>query len=221
MQDQAALLKRAIIQGVSERYERELSASKAQVRCSDAHMDKMSEILGFDVKSMQKKAARKGVIAALLLAAALAIGSLTVYANREKIRDLLIQVFEKYIILEFTEEQVSPIVTEYYEVGYIPEGYELIRERYNSGDISYRWMNENEETLTFAQYNLNVGIQYDAELSDYSILNHKECKILCVKHENSVSYTWTDGKYALDIHDMTCLPIEEILKIIDSIHPKK
>ncbi len=221
MQDQAALLKRAIIQGVSERYERELCACKAQVRCSDAHMEKISEILGVDVRSINKRSTRKVVIAALLLAAALAIGSLTVYANREKIRDLFIQIFEKYIILDFTEEQVSPDITEIYEVGYIPEGYELIRERYNSGDIFYRWMNENEETLTFAQYNLNVCIQYDAELSDYSIINHKGCKILCVRHETSVSYTWTDGKYALYIYDRSFLSEEEILKIIDSIHPKE
>lgn len=222
MQDQAALLKRAIIQGVSERYERELCACKAQVRCSDAHMEKMSEILGVDVRSINKRSTRKVVIAALLLAAALAIGSLTVYANRDKIREFFLQFYEDHIELEFSGgESPRGEFAENYVIGYMPEGYQLIRRIQYSSKIQYKWKNQNEKMVSFMQMDLDTDIRYSGNGENLTIIEHGEYQIIKVDYGHAVTYTWNDGKYILDIYDETYLPIEEIYKIIDSIHPKE
>ena len=217
MQDQAALLKRAIIQGVSERYERELCACQAQVRCSDAHMEKMSEILGVDVRSINKRSTRKVVIAALLLAAALAIGSLTVYANREKIRDLFIQIFEEYISLEFSGEQPPAHITEFYEIGYLPPNYILSVKEISSTGTYYVWTNESDQSITFCQTLLNTDIRCDADVADIRIINHGDLEIHLIQYDNVSYYVWNDGKYVMDIYDQSDLAIDEIMKIIDGI----
>lgn len=216
-QNCAVLLKRAIIEGVNERYEKELAESKESVACSQEHLQNMSEILGFDVQKAQKLRKRNVVAAAVILAAALAVGSLTVYANREQIREFFIQVFEEYIVLEFPGKQVQGGVAENYRVGYVPEGYTLTKEERSTMHTYYEWNNEEGQILSFFQMSLNAESRYDGENSNTEIIEHNGLQVFCFQHQNYVSYTWNDGKYALDIHDWTKLPVEEIFKMIESI----
>ena len=214
----AVLLKRAIIEGVSERYDIELAQSKENVASSQAHYQKMSEILGFDARKSQKQHNHKIIAAAIILAATLAIGSLTVYAYREQIREFFIRVYEEYIVLEFKGEQVQGSVTEHYRVGYVPEGYSMKKEEFSILDTYYEWNNEKGQVLSFFQTSLNAEFRYDGENSHTEIIEHNGLQILCVHHRSHISYTWNDGKYALDIHDWAKLPLEEIFKMIDSIY---
>ena len=214
----AVLLKRAIIEGVSERYDIELAQSKENVACSQAHYQKMSEILGFDARKSQKQHNHKIIAAAIILAATLAIGSLTVYAYREQIREFFIRVYEEYIVLEFKGEQVQGGVSEHYQVGYVPEGYTLTKEERSGMHTKYEWTNGEGETLTFSQISLNTEFREDAEYSSYTIIEHNGTQIWCTQYRDAVSYLWNDGRYVITIFDQTMLPLEEIFKMIDSIY---
>lgn len=216
-QEQATLLKRALIQGVSERYDAELAESKKSVACSQAHLLKMSEILGFDVQKAQRARRRKRVAAAIILAAALAIGSLTAYGYREQIRDFFIQIYEEYIVLEISGEQMSSTITEPYEVRYIPNGYVMIKEDFTRMHTYYEWVNDTNKILSFSQFGLGADINLNGEDGNMIVIEHNDLHIYCIQYDDSISYTWNDGKYILDIHDRTLLPLEEILLIIDSI----
>ena len=216
-QNSAVLLKRAIIEGVSERYDIELAQSKENVACSQAHYQRMSEILGFDARKSQKQHNHKIIAAAIILAATLAIGSLTVYAYREQIREFFIRVYEEYIVLEYKGEQVQGGVSEHYQVDYVPEGYTLTKEERSGMHTKYEWENGEGETLTFSQRSLNTEFRYDGDNTTTDIIEHNGLQIFCVQHQNYVSYTWNDGKYALDIHDCSKLTLEEIFKMIESI----
>ena len=213
----AVLLKRAIIEGVSERYDIELAQSKENVACSQAHYQKMSEILGFDARKSQKQHNRKIIAAAIILAATLAIGSLTVYAYREQIREFFIRVYEEYIVLEFRGEQVQGGVSEHYQVGYVPEGYTLTKNELTKMETYYEWQNDKGHILYFNQRSLNTEFRFDAENSISDYIEHNGLQIMRVQHQDYVSYTWNDGKYALDIHDCSKLTLEEIFKMIESI----
>ena len=215
--DQETLLKRAIIQGVSERYAYDLSVTKKSICCSENHLQRMSEILGFDVQKAQKVRKRRMIAATIILAAALAIGSLTVYSYREQIRDFLIQVFEEYIVLEFEGDQTPATIEQHYQVGYMPEGYTLTKELHSVMDTKYEWENEIGQTITFAQGRLNTEFRYDGEHGSATEIEHNGLRIWCKENEGAMSYTWNDGKYAMHIYDRTMLPLEEILMIIDSI----
>lgn len=216
-QEQATLLKRALIQGVSERYDAELAESKKSVACSQAHLLKMSEILGFDVQKVQRARRRKRVAAAIILAAALAIGTLTVCANRDQIRDFFIQIYEEYIVMVFPGEQQTEVLTEHYKVGYVPDGYKLSMEHKDSFSTKCEWQNEDGLTITFLQMSLNSELRYDGEHGSSAIIEHNGLEIYCRIDEDFASYTWNDGMYVYDIYDRTILPVEEILKMIDSV----
>lgn len=218
-QEQATLLKRALIQGVSERYDAELAENKKSVACSQAHLLKMSEILGYDVQKTQK--VRKIIAAAIILAAALAIGTLTVCANRDQIRDFFIQVYEGYIVLKISGDPMSSTITEHYEVKYIPNGYVMIKEDFTILNTYYEWVNDTNKTLSFSQWSLGADINLNGEDGNMIVIEHNDLHIYCIQYDDSISYTWNDGKYILDIHDRTGLPIDEIMKIIDSIHKKE
>ena len=213
----AVLLKRAIIEGVSKRCDIELAQSKENVACSQAHYQKMSEILGFDARKSQKQHNHKIIAAAIILAATLTIGSLTVYAYREQIREFLIRVYEEYIVLGFKGEQVQGGVSEHYQVDYVPEGYMLTKEELTKMETYYEWQNDKGHILYFNQNSLNTEFRFDAENSISDFIVHNGLQIMRVQHQDYVSYTWNDGKYALNIHDWAKLPLEEIFKMIESI----
>ena len=218
MSESAILLKNALITGVSQRYALELSQSQQNAACSPEHIQKMSDLLGYDVQAAAKARKRKLVIAALILAAALVVGSLTAYANRDAIREFFVQVFDDCITLEFPGEQPSAGVTEYYAVGYVPPGYTLTKVAKNDMRIRYDWTNTQGQTILFTQGIINVLYGFDPEYGESRIIEHGNMQIYCRVHEGAVSYIWNDGKYALDIYDATGLSLEEILKIIDSVH---
>lgn len=218
MSESAILLKDALVAGVSQRYALELSQSQQNAACSPEHMQKMSDLLGYDVQAAAKARKRKLVIAALILAAALVVGSLTAYANRDAIREFFVQVFDEYISLEFPGEQPSAEITERYSVGYVPQGYTLTQKEVNYLVTRNLWSNAQGQVLRFSQLLLNVEIRFDPDYGESRIIEHGNMQIYCRVHEGAVSYIWNDGKYALVIYDATGLSLEEILKIIDSAH---
>lgn len=217
MSDSAALLKKALITGVSQRYAKELSRSPRDAACSPEHLQKMSDILGYDVRAAAVVRKRKLVFAALVLAAALAIGALTAYANRGLIRDFFIQFVEDGITLEFPGEQAPAIIAEQYIVDYVPPGFTLTKEEKLEALFSYDWTNEQGQMLRFTQNNLNVLYGFDSKYGESNIITHGGLQIYCMHYEECDYYVWNDGKYAMNIYDNSGLPLEEIINIIDSI----
>lgn len=217
MSDSATLLKKALIAGVSQRYAKELSKSHRDVACSPEHLQKMSDILGYDVRAAAVVRKRKLVFAALVLAAALAIGALIAYANRGPIRDFFIQVVEGGIMLEFPGEQAPAIIAEQYTLDYVPPGFTLTKEENLEAQFSYEWTNEQGQMLRFRQGRLDVLYGFDTQYGESSVITHGELQIYCMHYEECDYYVWNDGKYAMSIYDKSGLPLEEILNIIDSI----
>lgn len=217
MQNEAVLLKKAIMQGIGERYAQELSESKQNAAYSDTHAQKMSHILGFDVQSLHKRNRRKMIAAAILLAAALVVGSLTAYAYRDLIREFFVQVFEEYIIIQFPGEQPSQPITEIYEFGYIPEKFVMTKEEVYLVGVKYEFVDPDNNTFVFEQMSIGTEIRLDGDDGYTTMITHNDLEIYCRHYEHSSHYVWNDGKYVMMIGDNTQLPLEEILRMIDSI----
>lgn len=217
MSESAILLKDALVAGVSQRYALELSQSQQNAACSPEHMQKMSDLLGYDVQAAAKARKRKLVIAALILAAVLVVGSLTAYANRDAIRDFFVRFVENNFVIEFPGNQPSPTITQTYDYSYIPEGYELKFKEIRLTGIYYQYTNENQKMLSLNQLLINAEIGFDGESGSSTMLDHNEIQILCVDYENIRYYIWNNGNYVFQICDGAKLPFEEIQKIIDGM----
>lgn len=217
MSEQAALLKKALIQGVSERYAAELAASEKNVVCSKAHLQKMSELLGVDVTAKANK--WKITVAAILIAAALALCCLTAYAYRDEIRDFFVRIFEEYIVLEFPGEQVPGGIEENYKVGYVPEGYTLATEIADNMQTYNEWKNSEARSLIFTQISMNAEFRFDEDYVMQNVIMYHDLEILAIYYDDHAYYIWNDGRYGMYIYD-SCLGLttEEIIKMIDSIY---
>ena len=124
------LLKKAFIDAMCEKYEKELSVCNETADCSAAHKKRIKQIICGSTSVVPRKRLSKKTIVALIIAAALLLAGCTVYAYREKIGNFFFEIFGEYMVGQFDngkEENLSEI-KDIYTVGYIPEGYtELIK----------------------------------------------------------------------------------------------
>ena len=141
---------------------------------------------------------KRRVIAALVAAVLLLTGC-TVYAYREEIREFIETVFEDYVRVTYHDGEEDPVeatISEYYTLGYVPEGYELVSEVKKPSKAKYKWTNSDGAYITLEQCHVDSGLfGLDNEGEGWEVTqigNHS------VYHRVSDAYyyLWNDGVYA-------------------------
>ena len=153
------LLGKVLLEALTEKYDEELKQCKKYGPCSDEHLKKMSEILGFDVtRKISVRRSRKKMWVAILIAAALLLMGCTAYVYREEIRGFVMEIYKEHADVSFSDvdlENVPKTIADKYTLGYVPEGYELVEEIADF-DITYqKFRNEVGESIVFWQGILN------------------------------------------------------------------
>ena len=217
------LLKKAILDGVSKKYEEELSVNQETANCSKKHYSKMNEILNREKTDTKNKKFNKCTLIAILIAAALLLTSCSVYIFGEKIFDFIEEIYGKYIRVSYNEEHEGhgESIDDIYTINYIPKDYELKKEVSNPLMVYYMWENPSGETIVFEQFNLtNSVFLLDGEEGATIIYDHNQLKIYCKQIDNSYYYIWSDGYYAITVNSSIELDKNEIIRIIDNLEIK-
>lgn len=138
--DDWMLFKRALAEGISRKYNKELSKCDTDDTVSERYRKAMKRIIKNAGKQSTagrgKGTVKKRVIAVLIAAALLLAGGLTVYAKRDAIVRFVKQIFDGYTEGSYIEEPgneaaVPDVIEQEYMPTYIPKGYELADHIYN------------------------------------------------------------------------------------------
>lgn len=216
------LLGKVLLEALSEKYDEELKQCKKYGSCSDEHLEKMSEILGFDVTiNRPVSRSRKKMWVAILVAAALLLIGCTAYVYREKIKGFVMEIYKEHADVNFSDvdlENVPKTIEDKYTLGYVPEGFELVEEIADF-DITYqKFCNEVGESIVFWQGLLNEqDFSVDVERGTIDVLEYGEYEIFVKTTEEIKTYTWNNGKYIISLKTSIYISEEEIVGILNKI----
>ena len=195
------LFRLALTEAFVRKFDRELENCPFSAECSEEHVSKMETIIAGAVQVEQSKKRRKWIVA-LLVAAALLLTACTVYAYRGEIREFIETVYEKHIRVTYydvDQEPSSDTITEYYTLGYVPEGYVLESEQYWTGTSKIKWRNESGDHIVFEQCTLDgTNFTIDSEKGQVNIIICNDIKVYC-QIADICCYTWNDGRYVYKI----------------------
>ena len=213
------LFRRALTEAFIRKFDRELADCPFSADCSDQHVSRMEAIMTDGLKAIQSRK-RKSWVVALLVAAALLLTACTVYAYRGEIRDFIEKVYEERIRVSFYDAEVEiegGVITEFYTLGYVPEGYVLESEQRYPRVNRSKWINQQGDYLTFEQHVLD-GSNYsmDSEYGQVSVIGFGEIKVYCLLSDISF-YTWNDGMYAYKIYSPDEISNDELTRMISEL----
>ena len=217
------LFRRALTEAFIRKFDRELEDCPFDGTCSDQHVRAMKAIVADGIKAEQIKK-RKTWIVALLVAAAVLMTACTVYAYRGEIRDFIEKVYEERIRVTYydaDEEPKAGIITEFYTLGYVPEGYVLKSEqRFPSANIC-TWENQQGGFIIFEQHPIEgFNASMDSEHGQTSVIICGEIEVYCLISDAS-HYTWNDGAYAYQIRSSEKFSNDELSRIISGLQISK
>ena len=182
-------------------------------------MRAMEEIIAQAVRSGQKKNRRRWLIT-LLVAAALLLSACTVYAYRGEIRGFVEKIYDEYVHVTYRDSDEAGRegeIEEFYTLGYVPEGYELVEQVSKTFLNKYMWETSNGDFLIFEQYDLsNADFLMDSEDGDTSMLFFGEYAVYCWD-SNMAVYMWNDGQYVYKIKSDYPISDDELGKLINNL----
>ncbi|MBE5947658.1 MAG: DUF4367 domain-containing protein [Lachnospiraceae bacterium] len=216
------LLGKVLLEALSEKYDEELKQCKKYDSCSDEHLEKMSEILGFDVtRNRPVSRSRKKMWVAILIAAALLLMGCTAYVYRKEIKGFVMEIYKEYAKVNFSDvdlDNVPRTVEDKYTLGYVPEGYELVEEIADFSFVYQRFNNNAGESVIFTQSLLNKnGFGIDTERGTIETVEYDGHEILIKTAETIKVFIWNDGKYELFVEVPVSIENKEALQMIGKI----
>lgn len=217
------LFRRAVTEAFIRKFDRELADCPFSADCSEAHVSRMEAIMTDGLKAIQSRK-RKSWVVALLVAAALLLTACTVYAYRGEIRKFIEKVYEERIRVTYydaEQEPVGDVITEFYTLGYVPEGYVLENERRFPSTNKSKWMNKQGDYIVFEQHLLD-GSNYsmDSEYGQVSVIVCGEINVYCMISDITC-YTWNDGMYGYKIYSSVKLSDDELTRMIFEVRSDK
>ena len=213
--DERALFGELCEKSLANQYEKEIA--KENAKCSDSHYEKMSGILGYNVKRHRLHISKR-LIAAILAAAILLLVGCTAYIYREKIKDLIAEIHDKYVKVFSDTKVINTIpIDEIYSLEYIPEGFYYIEEKILLIFGSYKWQNEYVNIISFTQDIMNTNIFMDAEHGYSEIMNIDNIELYHCNTSQSHYYIWSEGVYLMKLSFDTDVQESELVKIIQGI----
>ena len=217
------LFRQAVTEAFIRKFDRELEDCPFDGTCSVEHVSRMEAIMTDGLKAIQSRK-RKSWVVALLVAAALLLTACTVYAYRGEIRDFIEKIYEERIRVTFYDpdkEIEYIIITEYYTLGYVPEGYVLESEHRFPSTNKSKWMNQQGDYIVFEQHLLD-GSNYsmDSEYGQVSVIVCGEINVYCLISDITC-YTWNDGMYGYKIYSSVKLSDDELTRMIFEVRSDK
>lgn len=214
------LLKKAFIDAMCEKYEKELSVCSETADCSAAHKTRVQQIISGSTAVVPRKRLSKKTIVALIIAAALLLAGCTVYAYRDTIGNFFFEIFGEYMVGQFDngKDDNLDVIKDVYTVGYVPEGYTLQKETIRDSRVTYTWKNDSGDLISFEQKIYDKTKHYiDGETIQFSELLIEDYIVYFANVDSSYLLLWDNGKYIFTLRTTQRFTKEEFSKIIKNI----
>ncbi len=220
-QNDRMLLRQALTQAFTEKFEEELAGCGMTAACSEEHTRRMEAMIRRQARSQRRKTVGKWV-AAILVAAALLFTAITVGAHYKEIKAFFEKIYEDYIHLTFDDGEQAPEdegLAVRYTLGYVPEGYTLQRTETEGLTNYYQWKNAEGDYLIFRQRVLQGSDAFlDGESGGTTIIQCGEYAVYCRAHGTSAcAYVWNDGEYAYTLVASKTLPEQTLVLILGGV----
>ncbi len=130
-------------------------------------------------------------------------------------REYLLENFDLFGMFEITEHNGNTVSDEI-EVGYVPEGYELVKKNTTNKTVEYTYESANSENLYIRKYSSSATIKFNTEGG-----NIEEITIDNITYSYSTnsatldSIIWTENDYIYQIEGN--LSKEEMFKIAENL----
>jgi len=223
--DNLKLFRQAFVEAMHENTQMILAEYPEKPVFSKKHKRAMKRILSSQGKRTIKTSSRVSVktrlIAALVAAALLLLGGLTVYANRQAVVEFVEQIYETFTRVFFHEEQEdgkdSPNNIEEERIpAYVPEGFELQQHQSSLSSVYVVWQ-KGEEYIIFNQSTIGNVYNFDNDHSDFTIMTIGDFTVYTKQDKYSNTFIWNDGIYAYSLSCPATLKSEDVGQIIQSV----
>ena len=220
-QNDRMLLRQALTQAFTEKFEEELAGCGMTAACSEEHTRRMEALIRRYARAERRKTAGKW-IAAILVAAALLLTVITVGAHYKEIKAFFEKIYEEYIHLTFDSGEQVPenvVLDKRYTLGYVPEGYTLQQAQTAGQTNYYQWKNAEREYIVFEQYEiLHFSVFLDSEDGETTTIHCSGTEVYCRVHgTGACKYIWNDGEYAYTLATSKALPEDILNRILSGI----
>lgn len=213
------LFQQALKEAFIRKFDRELENCPFSADCSEEHLSKMEAIVENSARAEDRKKRRKWIVA-LLVAAALLLTACAVYAYRGEIREFVEKVYEERIRVSYYDAEQEPeasTITQFYTLGYVPEGYVLESEQYWANMSSAIWINEQGQYIILEQHILNgANFTIDSEQGQVDVVFCENIKVYCQIADISC-YTWNDGRYVYKISTSKKMSNDELTYLVSGL----
>ena len=215
------LFKQALLEGVSNRIDREIESCTETIVCSKRHKAAMKRIINGKYKESETRSLGFKKVVAILVAALLLLASCAI-VYRNEIRNFIEEIYDSFIRLSYSEgENPSDEIEGVYELSYIPNGYSQQKEEITLLKSSYVFSNSNGNTMMFEQRVLDAVTFYtDVENGYKKIVDVNIYDVYYKETKYQKCYMWNDGKYTLRLISDVGISTEELILIINGIKEK-
>ena len=213
--DNLALFKQALSEGLSNRYDSIANSYTDDVVCSEQHKIAMRAIVYGKTGRKSTWSPKMKRIVAILVAAALLLTSCGIIFRNE-IREVFEELFVK---LSFdSDDDYNKTIEEIYVLTYLPEGYALEKENISNTVVTYIFVNSTNDRLFFEQRVINGSDFIIDNESGYSIIQENEKYKVYYRFTGETHiYIWNDEKYSMSIKSSVQLSNEDIILLFNGI----
>ena len=213
------LLRQALVEVLAEKYNDELAAAPEITGWSDSHQKAMERIIRQAAVEERKKAHRRWLVA-ILVAAALLLTACAAYVHRGEIRAFVEKVYDTYIHVAYhegDEAEDNKKLEEFYTLGYVPEGYELVECVRTRAVNQCKWVTSEGNYFVFEQHDLS-GVDYMVN-SEFGEIN----VVICGEYEvygqvaGAATYIWNDGQYAYKIKSSVAISDDTLNEMVNGL----
>ena len=215
------LFKQALLEGVSNRIDREIESCTETIVCSKRHKAAMKRIINGKYKESETRSLGFKKVVAILVAALLLLASCAI-VYRNEIRNFIEEIYDAFIKVSYFEgEQPGDEIEGVYEMTYVPNGYSLQEKVENILFVKLTYVNSTGDSLAFEQLTQDAGNSYVDLQNGYKRIVDIEIYDVYYKEAKYLNYyIWNNGKYTFRLISDVGISTEELILIINGIKEK-
>lgn len=215
------LFKQALLEGVSNRIDREIESCTETIVCSKRHKAAMKRIINGKYKESETRSLGFKKVVAILVAALLLLASCAI-VYRNEIRNFIEEIYDAFIKVSYFEgEQPGDEIEGVYEMTYVPNGYSLEEIVQTPIVVNYSYVNSDGEQIVFEQLSLDSGNLYvDLQNGYKKVVDIEIYDVYYKVAKYRTYYIWNNGKYTFRLVSDVGISTEELIRIINGIKKK-